>query len=127
MADKVWVYIDQNQGEAIPASWEVMGAAKEIAGQLGGGVTAVVAGSGVQGVADLAAQYGANQVYLCEDSTLEEFRAEPLAAGFPTQHAPCPGKLSPTAVHRYSLFLGPGIVPPTAIFQPAPFDPHASR
>jgi len=91
MADKVWVYIDQNQGEAIPASWEVMGAAQEIAGQLGGGVTAVVAGSGVQGVADLAAQYGANQVYLCEDSTLEEFRAEPyasLVSGLAKQHQP---------------------------------------
>ena len=91
MADKVWVYIDQNNGEAIPASWEVMGAARELAAQLGGGVTAVVAGSGVQAVAELAAQYGANLVYMCEDSTLDEFRAEPYASllsGLAQQHGP---------------------------------------
>ena len=91
MTDKVWVYIDQNNGEAIPASWEVMGAARELAAQLGGGVTAVVAGSGVQAVAELAAQYGANLVYMCEDSTLDEFRAEPYASllsGLAQQHGP---------------------------------------
>lgn len=80
MADKVWVYIDQNKGEAIAASWEVMGAAREVADQLGGGITAVVAGSNVKGVAEQATHYGANQVYACEDSTLEEFRAEPYAS-----------------------------------------------
>jgi len=80
MANKVWVYIDQNKGEAIPASWEVIGAARELADQLGGGITAVVAGSAVQQVAEQAKQYGADQVYFCDDSTLEEFRAEPFAS-----------------------------------------------
>jgi electron transfer flavoprotein alpha subunit len=91
MADKVWVYIEQNKGEAIPASWEVMGAAREVAGQLGGGITAVVAGSAVQGVAEQATQYGANQVYYCEDATLDEFRAEPYASllsGLAKEHQP---------------------------------------
>ena len=76
MADKVWVYIDQNKGEAIPASWEVIGAARELADQLGGGITAVVAGSAVKQVAEQAKQYGADQVYFCDDGTLEEFRAD---------------------------------------------------
>jgi len=91
MADKVWVYIDQNQGEASPASWEVVGAARELTGQLGGGITAVVLGSSAKGVAEQATQYGANQVFVCDDSTLEEFRAEPYASllsGLAKEHQP---------------------------------------
>jgi len=80
MSDKVWVYIDQNKGEAIPSAWEVLGAARVLTDQLGGGITAVVAGSVVQKVAEEAKQYGADQVYMCEDGTLEEFRAEPYAS-----------------------------------------------
>ena len=80
MADKVWVYIDQSKGEATAASWEVMGAAGELASQLGGGVTAFVAGEDVKGIAELATKYGANQVFVCEDATLSEFRAEPYAS-----------------------------------------------
>lgn len=80
MADKVWVYIDQYQGEAIPAAWEVISAARLLTEQLGGGVTAVVAGSAVQQVAKEAVQYGADLVYVCENDTLGEFRAEPFAS-----------------------------------------------
>lgn len=91
MADKVWVYIDQNKGEALAASWEVMGAAHELADQLGGGITAVVAGSDVQVVAEQATHYGADQVYACDDGTLGEFRAEPYASllsGLANEHQP---------------------------------------
>lgn len=91
MADKVWVYIDQNQGEASPASWEVVGAARELTGQLGGGITAVVFGSSAEGVAEQATHYGANQVFVCDDSTLDEFRAEPYASllsGLAKEHQP---------------------------------------
>jgi electron transfer flavoprotein alpha subunit len=80
MADKVWVYIDQFDGEAIPSSWELFGAASKLANEMGGGVTAVVAGADVQQVAELAVHYGADQVYVCNDETLKEFRAEPYAS-----------------------------------------------
>lgn len=91
MADKVWVYIDQYKGEAIPAAWEVIGAAQSLTEQIGGGITAVVAGAAVQQVAQQAKQYGADQVYVCEDATLEEFRAEPFASllsGLAKEHQP---------------------------------------
>jgi len=91
MSNKVWVYIDQNKGDALPASWEVMGAAREIADQLGGGISAVIAGSDVQGITQQAMQYGADQVYVCADDTLDEFRAEPFASflsGLAKEHQP---------------------------------------
>ncbi|UCE00281.1 MAG: electron transfer flavoprotein subunit alpha/FixB family protein [Chloroflexota bacterium] len=80
MADKVWVYIDQFKGEAIHSSWEAIGAARTLTEQLGGGVTAVVAGANVQDLGQEAIRYGADQVYICDDDTLEEFRAEPYAS-----------------------------------------------
>ena len=91
MANKVWVYIDQFKGEAIPASWETIGAAQSLADQLGGGVTAVVAGSQVKGIAEQAIQYGADEVFYSENSTLDEFRAEPYASllsGLAKEHQP---------------------------------------
>ncbi len=80
MADKVWVYIDQYDGEANPSSWELFGAANKLVAEIGGGVTAVIAGANVQQLGGLAVQHGANQVYICDDETLKEFRAEPYAS-----------------------------------------------
>ncbi len=80
MADKVWVYVDQFNGEAIPSSWEAFSAARMLIDQVGGSVTAIVAGSEVQKIGEQAIQFGADQVYLCNDATLQEFRAEPYAS-----------------------------------------------
>jgi electron transfer flavoprotein alpha subunit len=91
MTNKIWVYIDQFKGEAIPASWETIGAAQYLTEQYGGGVTAVVAGSQVQEIAKQAIQYGAEEVFYSEDSTFDEFRAEPYASllsGLAKEHGP---------------------------------------
>ena len=91
MADKIWVYIDQFNGEAIPSSWEAIGAARLLADQIGGGVTAFVAGVQVKEAAELAVQYGADQVFFCDDGTLKDFRAEPYASllsGLAKEHQP---------------------------------------
>jgi len=91
MANKVWVYIEQFNGEAIPSSWEAIGAAGMLADQIGEGVTAIVAGSQITEVANQAVRYGADQVYYCNDETLKEFRAEPFASlvsGLAIEHQP---------------------------------------
>ena len=80
MADKVWAYIDHFKGEPYPSSWEALGAGRALAGQLGGGVTAIVAGSQVKGVAEQAIQYGADEVLFADDVTLVDFRAEAYAS-----------------------------------------------
>ncbi|MCP4140222.1 MAG: electron transfer flavoprotein subunit alpha/FixB family protein [Chloroflexi bacterium] len=72
---KTWVYIDHFKGEAVPSSWEAIGAAKT----LGGDVTAVVLGAGLEALANTAFEYGADEVVLGEDSALEDFRVENYA------------------------------------------------
>jgi electron transfer flavoprotein alpha subunit len=79
MAEKITVYIDHFGGEVLPASLEAIGVAKSLAESLGSGVTAVVLGHEVEGLAKQAIEYGADDVLLGDDPALKEFRPEPYA------------------------------------------------
>ncbi|MGD8603420.1 MAG: electron transfer flavoprotein subunit alpha/FixB family protein [Anaerolineales bacterium] len=79
MSDNVFVYIDHFQGEASPASWEAIGAAKTLAADLGGEATAVVIGHDVESMAQQAVEHGADKVLLADDAGLKDFRAEAYA------------------------------------------------
>ena len=72
---KIWVYIDHFKGKAAAASWEAIGAAKT----LGGDVTAIVLGADVENLANTALEYGADDVLLGQDAALEDFRVENYA------------------------------------------------
>jgi electron transfer flavoprotein alpha subunit len=91
MADKIWVFIEQYEGEAVASSWETIGAARMLAEHFNSGVTAVVVGSQVKEIAAEAIHYGADHVFFCEDETLKDFRAEPYASlisGLAKEHQP---------------------------------------
>jgi electron transfer flavoprotein alpha subunit len=77
---KIWVFIDQFKGQALPTSWEGIGAAKILAGQLGGGITALIFGKNVEAIATEAFTYGADKVLLADDTSLEDYRPEPYTA-----------------------------------------------
>ena len=77
---KIWVYIDQFKGQALAASWEALGAGLGLAVQSGDGVTALVFGKGVEFIAQEAFTYGADEVLLADDATLDDYRPEPYAA-----------------------------------------------
>jgi len=72
---KTFVYIDHFKGEVQPGSWEALGLAKSF-----GTVTALVFGSGVDAVAKLAFEYGADGVLLVDDPALLDYRAETYAS-----------------------------------------------
>jgi electron transfer flavoprotein alpha subunit len=80
MSNKIWVYIDHFKGEALPASWEALGVGVSLATEFGGGVTALVFGSGVDATAQEAFHFGADEVILGDDTTLADFRPEPYAS-----------------------------------------------
>ncbi len=80
MSHKIWVYIDHFKGQSSPASWEALGAGLGLAEKLGGSVTALVFGQQVEALAAQAYLYGAQEVLVCEDATLAEFRCEPFTA-----------------------------------------------
>jgi electron transfer flavoprotein alpha subunit len=70
-----WVYIDHFKGEAIPASWEAIGVGNSL-----GTVSALVFGSGVEGLAKTAFEYGAEQVLMADDPELADYRGEVYAS-----------------------------------------------
>lgn len=80
MANKIWVFIDHFRGDANTGSWEAIGAARSLAEKMGSGVSAVVLGSQVEGLAQQAFHYGANEVLLVDEAALEDYRAEPYAS-----------------------------------------------
>jgi len=100
MSNKVWVYIDQFKGNALAAAWEAVGVGKTLAGELGGGVTALVFGSGVEAVAQQAIHYGADEVLLGDDPTLLDYRPEPYAGLL----AKLAGESAPGAAPEVILF-----------------------
>ena len=60
-------------------AFELIGKGKDLAADLGTEVTAVLVGSGVKGLADELAEYGADRVIVVDDPELKEYRTEPYA------------------------------------------------
>jgi electron transfer flavoprotein alpha subunit len=89
-AGSVLVYVDyvrpssaaRTGGKVKPVSWELMGKAREFAGQLGGPVVALVVGHQVSDLASEAIAYGADRVLIADDVAFTEFRAGACAAAF---------------------------------------------
>ena len=80
MSNNVFVWIDQTDGVADSIAWETLGAARNLANDLGGQLVALVLGENVAGLAEQAIQYGADRVIIADDPTLKSFRLEPYAA-----------------------------------------------
>jgi len=78
MANKIFVYIDHFNGQALPASWEAVGVARTLADQFSSVVTAVVLGCEVEGLANLSIEYGADRVLMGDDPELKDYRPEPF-------------------------------------------------
>lgn len=80
MSNQIFVYIDQFKGQALPTSWEAIGAGLKLSAALGEGVTALVIGPQAGEISIQAFQYGASQVYFADETSLADYRAEPYAA-----------------------------------------------
>jgi electron transfer flavoprotein alpha subunit len=91
MSKQIFVYIDHFKGQPLPTSWEVLGAGLTLAEPLGGSVTAVLIGHGLDEAAKTAFGYGAQAVLQADDPIFVDYRPEPYIATFTqlaTEHAP---------------------------------------
>lgn len=75
----VYVFAQQVDNELSSIAFELLGKAKELAADLNTDVTAVLIGSGVKGLSDQLAEYGADKVIVVDDPELKEYRTEPYA------------------------------------------------
>ncbi|MBZ0290969.1 MAG: electron transfer flavoprotein subunit alpha/FixB family protein [Anaerolineae bacterium] len=76
----ILVWIETYKGEALTSSWEALGAGRTLADQLSVPLVALVLGENASAVAVQTGQYGADQAFACDDTTLNGFRLEPYAA-----------------------------------------------
>ncbi len=75
----VYVFAQQVDGVVESIAYELLGKAKDLAKDLSTDVTAVLLGSGIKGLADSLAEYGADKVIVVDDKELEVYRTEPYA------------------------------------------------
>ncbi|MBR4574017.1 MAG: electron transfer flavoprotein subunit alpha/FixB family protein [Lachnospiraceae bacterium] len=75
----VYVFAQQVDNEVSGIAYELLGKARELAEPLKTEVTAVLIGSGVKGLADNLAEYGADKVIVVDDPELKDYRTEPYA------------------------------------------------
>ena len=73
----VFVFAQQVDNEISGIAFELIGKGKDLAKDLNTEVTAVLVGSGVKGLADELAEYGADKVIVVDDPELKEYRTEP--------------------------------------------------
>lgn len=75
----VFVFAQQVDNTLDGVAFELLGKGKELAKDLNTEVTAVLIGSGIKGLADQLAEYGADKVIVVDDPELKEYRTEPYA------------------------------------------------
>ena len=73
----VFVFAQQVDNEISGIAFELIGKGKDLAKDLNTEVTAVLIGSGVKGLADELAAYGADRVIVVDDPELKDYRTKP--------------------------------------------------
>jgi electron transfer flavoprotein alpha subunit len=80
MAKGVWIIAEQRDGALRKISFELASAARKLADQLGVEVSAILLGSGIEGLAAQLGKYGVDKVYVGESPALEPYITEAHAA-----------------------------------------------
>ncbi len=71
---EVWVLAEQHAGKLEDIALELMGRARELADQLGVKVGAMLLGSNIKPLAARLIQYGADNVYVCDNPLLQHYQ-----------------------------------------------------
>jgi electron transfer flavoprotein alpha subunit len=102
MSSNVLVFIEQRGGKILPASFQLLALAKELANNTGGQAEACVVGQNVGALVDKIASYGAKRVYTVDDAELAMYRVMPYTAALRTVIA----KADPKIVLIPTTFMG---------------------
>jgi len=81
MASTIITFAEQRDGKLRRASLEAVSEARRLADTLGATVASVVIGSGVEGLSDELASYGADRVHVFDDAALASYATEAYARG----------------------------------------------
>jgi electron transfer flavoprotein alpha subunit len=80
MAKGVWIVAEQRDGAFRKISFELASTARKLADLLGEEVSAVLCGSGIEGIAGQLGKYGVDKVFVADDPALEPYTTDAHAA-----------------------------------------------
>jgi electron transfer flavoprotein alpha subunit len=89
MTRRFWVFIEQEEGKVHPVSWELLGVARRLAGEIQDElekeqdravVEGILVGHQVEALAQEAIHYGADRVYLIDEARYQYYRNGPYYA-----------------------------------------------
>ncbi|MGM0805644.1 MAG: electron transfer flavoprotein subunit alpha/FixB family protein [Bacillota bacterium] len=72
----IWVFIEVKDGEVVPVSLELLGAGKELAEKRGTELAGVLIGENITHLSDMLFEYGADTVYVYDDTIFRNYRTE---------------------------------------------------
>jgi electron transfer flavoprotein alpha subunit len=73
---KVWVFAEQREGVFLPVVYEILSEARQIADGIAGVLGAVVLGKDMQQQALSLADYGAEEIYVCDDELFAHYQTD---------------------------------------------------
>ncbi|HHY26127.1 MAG TPA: electron transfer flavoprotein subunit alpha/FixB family protein [Desulfitobacterium dehalogenans] len=73
MPKGIWIFVEQADGKVRKISLEILSQGRKIADQTGEPLVAVIAGDGISNLAQEAASYGADQVFLLDSPQLAQY------------------------------------------------------
>ena len=103
MANNIWVFCEQRDGEIQAVALELLGIARELATITNEKVCAILLGHGVTDKAQQLIAYGADQVYVVDDQNLKLYTTEPYAQAIykiATQYQPSVMLFGATSIGR---------------------------
>jgi len=78
--DGIWIFAEQRDGGLHTVGLELLSKAGELAEGAGASVTAVLLGSGVEPLAQVLVDHGADRVFVADDPLLKHYRVLPYAS-----------------------------------------------
>lgn len=81
----VWVFVEQNAGEPVRVSLELLGKGRELADKLGVQLTAILLGDSMEALAGALIGYGPDVVLVADHPLLREYGTEPYTDIIATQ------------------------------------------
>ena len=103
----ILIFAEQRNGILKKVAFEMLGLGSQLATGLGGTVEAALLGSGLSGLPDTLAQYGAAKVYVADDPSLANYSGE----GYTNTLAALIGKIQPAVVLVGATFMGKDLAP----------------
>ena len=73
---KVWVFAEQREGAFLPVVYEILSEARKIADGMDGVLGVIVLGENIQQQSLTLAEYGAEEIYVCDDELFAQYQTD---------------------------------------------------